>query len=102
MQCITSYDELFPRALNIKRSLISQENTQVYKDNRPSTSFNENPYYWAKNKNVTSDGVVDAKVVLTNLGQENTQPMNTQQLYAQPPNNQPMINATNTQCAPKR
>lgn len=62
IQCITSYDELVPRDLNIKRALISQGNTQAYKDNHPLTSSNEKPCVWTKNKNVTNDGVVDAKV----------------------------------------
>lgn len=41
MQCVASYEELIPRVLNIERALITQGNTQAYKDKCPSTSSNE-------------------------------------------------------------
>lgn len=43
MQWLTSYDELVPKALNIERALISQGNTQAYKDNCPLTSSIDKP-----------------------------------------------------------
>lgn len=65
IQCITTYDQLIPKALNIERALIAQGYTPTYKDNSQSTSQrNDKPNTWAKNKNVTNDGVVDAKVII--------------------------------------
>lgn len=95
MQCSTSYEELIPRALNIERALTEQGNTQAYKDNFPSTSSNDKPHVWAMNKNITNDGFVDVKVVLSAPRQTNTQPMNTQQTNMQPQNDQ--VNNTYTQ-----
>ena len=65
MQCITTYDQLIPKALNIERALITEGYTPTYKDNPQSTSqSHEKPRTWAKNKNVTNDGVVNAKVII--------------------------------------
>lgn len=57
---------------------------KIYKDNHQPSSSNEKPHIWAKNKNVTNDGVVDAKFVINAPPKENTQQ-----------NNQHTINNTN-------
>lgn len=75
MQHVSSYKELIPRGLNIERSLIAQEATQAYKDNQTSSNSNEKPWFWDKKNNVTNDGVVDMKVVLSAPKKMNTQKM---------------------------
>lgn len=74
-----TYDQLISKAFNIERALIAQGNTQAYMDNRPSSSYNDKPHTWDKNKNVTNDGVVNAKVVISGPKQTITQPSYTQQ-----------------------
>lgn len=45
MKCITTYDQLIHKALNIKRALIAQGYTPTYKDNSQSTSqSNDKPH----------------------------------------------------------
>lgn len=63
MLCPRNFEETIEKGILIERALIARGVIKLYipKD-QPCTS-NEKPKIWAKNKNVTNDGVVDAKVV---------------------------------------
>jgi hypothetical protein len=105
MKCITTYDQLIPKALNIERALIAQGYTPTYKDNPQSTSQgHDKPRTWAKNKNVTDDGVINAKVIINSQqsnprSQSNTQ-HNTFVIQSQPTNNQNVHNINDQQAPP--
>jgi hypothetical protein len=107
MKFIPTYNQLIPKALNIKRALVSMGYTPIFKDNSQSTSQrNDKPRTWAKNKNVTNYGVVDAKVII-NAPQSNPQfQANTQQSASiaqpQPTNNQIIHNINDQQGPPPR
>lgn len=104
------YNHLIPKMLNIEWTLIAQGGTPTHlehQDNQTSTSYNEKPRTWATNKNVTNDGVVDAKVVISALKQNTQtyqQPQNNnwnnmqENAVSQPSNNQ--INNLNNQGGP--
>jgi hypothetical protein len=105
MKCITTYDQLIPKDLNIERALIAQCYTPTYKDNPQSTSQNhEKPCTWAKNKNVTNDGVVDAKVIINSQRSNPRSQSNTQHsasiVQSQPTNNQNVHNIIDQQAPP--
>lgn len=87
MQCIMTYYQLIPNDLNIERDLIAQKHMPTCRDNRSSTSYNNKPRMWAKNKNITNDGVIDAKVVIS-APQQKTH----QKTYPQHNTHQPQIN----------
>lgn len=61
LQYISIFDELILKGLNNEQKLIAKGSMQYY--NQLSSSSNK-PHFWAKNKNVTNDDVVDAKVVI--------------------------------------
>lgn len=73
MQCVSTYEELISKGINIERGLITKRLTRIYKNNHPSSSSRDKPHTWAKNKNVTNDGVVDAKVEISDPTKVNTQ-----------------------------
>lgn len=93
--------------MNIKRALIEQGYTPTYKENSQSTSqSNDKPRTWAKNKNVTNDGVVNAKVIINAQwsnprSQANTQ-HNASVTQSQPTNNQNIHNINDQQAPPPR
>lgn len=61
--CPINLKETIEKGILIKRALIARGTIKLYSPkDQPSTS-NDRPEIWAKNKNVTNDGVVGAKVV---------------------------------------
>lgn len=75
MLFLTNFKETIEKGLHIERDIIA---SGVIKLNNPRENYsnsNEKPKIWAKNKNVTNHGVVDARVVWnmqnTNVSKEN-------------------------------
>lgn len=109
VQGITTYDQLISKALNIERALMTQPARSTsypeQQNNYPPTNYNDKPRTWARNKNVTNDGAIDTKVVISAPRQNTPAPQiqiqhqNNHQATQEPSNNQ-IINNLNDQRGP--
>lgn len=63
MQYATTFEELMEKGLTIERALIAKGLVKIYKDNNQPSSSNDKTRLWAKNKNVTNNGLVDTNFV---------------------------------------
>lgn len=62
LKCLDTFDEVIDMGFRIEQTLIDNGTIKINddKDYKGSSSNHKTPF-WAKNKNVVNDGVVDAK-----------------------------------------
>lgn len=64
MQCLNNFKDITKKGIKCEKGLLEQEILKHHKDSGPTTNTsNERPKFWSRNKNVTNDGVVDARIV---------------------------------------
>lgn len=64
MQCMNNLKDITEKGIKCEKSLLEQGILKHQNDSRPTTSTsNERPKFWSRNKNVTNDKVVDAHIV---------------------------------------
>lgn len=72
MLCPTNFEETIEKGLHIERAFIARGVIKLKNPRDNSSNSNEKPKIWAKKKNATNNGVVDARA-MWNIQNPNTQ-----------------------------